>query len=103
MGKVTVRLLLVLALLAVVAAPASAKQPPNMPKPGPEHMVLKDFIGTWDANIEMAGMPASKGSSVYKAGPGEFWVTSEFKGDFGGMPFAGHGISGYDPNKKKYI
>ena len=28
---------------------------------------------------------------------------TEFKGDFGGMPFDGHGTTAYDSVKKKYV
>ena len=34
---------------------------------------------------------------------GKFWTTSEFSGDFGGMPFNGVSQFGYDPMKKKFI
>ena len=35
------------------AAAAAAQEMPPLPKPGPEHEVLKNDAGTWDAKIEM--------------------------------------------------
>jgi hypothetical protein len=74
-----------------------------MPKPGPEHGHLKTAEGTWDATIEMAGQPAVKGTSVMKVGMNGFWLVDHFTCDWNGMPFEGHGGTGYDPIKKKYV
>ncbi|MFN0018226.1 MAG: DUF1579 domain-containing protein [Pirellulaceae bacterium] len=81
---------------------SSAQEPA---KPGPEHDILKEMVGTWDAVLSMAGTPkeaASKGKSVYKMELGGLWLTSSFEGDFGGAKFEGRGIDGYDQFKKKY-
>jgi len=97
--------------LAAVAAglalsgSAAAQQPPT---PGPEHKVLAMDAGTWDATVEMfmpgAAQPmVSKGTEVNTMGCGGLCLISDFKGDFGGMPFHGHGTSTWDPNKKKYV
>jgi hypothetical protein len=80
-----------------------------MPKPTAEHKILASDEGTWDAVIKtyMGGPDAepavSKGSEVYTVLPGGLWVLSQFKGEFGGMPFEGRGQFGYDPLKKKYV
>lgn len=90
-------------------APAGAPQGmPPMPKPGPEHEVFKNDLGTWDATVEsfMApGQPptASKGVETNTMGPGGFFLITDFQSEFGGMPFHGHGTAGYDPIKKKYV
>ena len=34
---------------------------------------------------------------------GDFWIVSDFSGDFEGMAFTGHGQFGYDAGKKKYV
>ncbi len=34
---------------------------------------------------------------------GGMWLVSDFKGDFGGVEFVGHGQFGYDPTKEKYV
>jgi hypothetical protein len=91
------------------AAPA-ASQPqgmPPLPKPGPEHEILKVQEGTWDATVEMwekAGTPpmTSKGVETNTLLAG-LWLVTDFKGDVMGMPFLGHGILGFDAVKKKYV
>src|SRR5262249_28295744 len=45
----------------------------------------------------------SKGTETNTVLRGGLWLVSEFKGEFGGMPFEGRGQFGYDPLKKKYI
>ena len=96
--------------LAAVAAglalsgSAAAQQPPM---PGPEHKVLAMEAGTWDATVEMfmPGAPptVSKGTEVGTMGCGGLCLITDFKGEFGGMPFHGHGTSTWDPAKKKYV
>ena len=71
-------------------------------KPGPEHEKLKKFEGQWDATVSFAG-GESKATATYKLGLGGFWLQHTFKGEFGGAPFEGRGITGYDPHKKKYV
>jgi uncharacterized protein DUF1579 len=79
------------------------------PKPGPEHARLAKAVGNWDAEIEsMMGGPGappmkSKGSETVKAQPGGLWFIADFQGEFGGMPFHGHALSGYDTTKGKYV
>lgn len=96
--------------LAVIAlglsAPAFAQMP--MPKPGPEHEILKMDAGTWDAVIEFIpgpGAPAvmSKGVEVNRLGCGGLCLISEFKGEAMGAPFEGHGMTVWDPAAKKYV
>lgn len=98
----------VFSLAAIVASVlftsfAFAQEPA---KPGPEHDILKEMDGTWDAVMHMPGAPkdapASKGTAVYKMEVGGLWLTSHFQGDFGGAKFEGRGIDGYDQAKKKY-
>ena len=76
---------------------------PAMPTPGPQHEHLKQAAGTWDAVVEMEGMPPSKGVSVMKITKNGFWLVDDFKGDFGGMAFEGQGTTGYDPIKGKFV
>jgi hypothetical protein len=80
---------------------------PPLPKPGPEHDVLKAQTGTWDATMEawmQPGAPPMTSTGVETntllAG---MWLITDFKGDFGGTPFQGHGILGFDAVKKKYV
>jgi hypothetical protein len=95
------------------AAPKAEKPdknvpPPEMmslPKPGPELQTLKSTVGTWDATVEMTsapGAPTSKGTETVKE-VGGLWFVADFKSEMGGAPFEGHGVSGYDTVKKKYV
>jgi len=103
-----------LATVAVTFAAAAQDKPtappgmPPLPQPGPEHAVLKADEGTWEATVEMLGPPGapvpppSKGTETNTL-MGGMWLVTDFKGDMMGMPFAGHGIAGWDSVKKKYV
>lgn len=82
-----------------VAADASM----NMPKPGPEHAHLKTAEGTWDVTVETPGQTPVKGTSVMKMAMNDFWLVDRFSCDWNGAKFEGHGGTGYDPIKKKYV
>jgi hypothetical protein len=71
-------------------------------RPGAEHQRLQVFVGAWDATMDMGGQKMA-GRSTYKSICGGMWVESDFAGDLGGMPFQGHGLDGYDLQKKKYV
>jgi hypothetical protein len=93
---------------AVLVAGAGAVLAQELPKPGPEHKVLEMDAGTWDATVEMFMAPGappatSKGTETNTIGCGGLCLISDFKGDFGGMPFHGHGTSTWDPAKKKFV
>jgi uncharacterized protein DUF1579 len=90
-----------------LAAAGYAQQGPPIPKPGPEHEILKQDVGTWDATVEMAepGKPTptvSKGTETTSL-VGGFWAVSDFKSEMMGQPFEGRGTVGFDTNKKKYV
>ena len=79
-----------------------------MPKPGPEHELLKQSEGVWDTVSEFTEQPGaptmtSKGVGTVTMGGGGFWAIGDFKGDFAGEPFHGHSVDGYDQGKKKYV
>jgi hypothetical protein len=103
----------IVVLTSVVAASAAVvqtlgQQPPPMPKPGPEHALLKMDVGTWDAVVEVfpgPGAPAmtSKGVEVNTLGCGGLCLITDFKGEAMGAPFEGHGVATWDPKKKKYV
>jgi len=83
-------------------------QEPAPPKPGPEHERLTKAAGVWDATVEMSEAPGkppaiSKGTETNTVLPGGLWLVSDFKSEMMGQPFTGHGVSGYDPVKKKYV
>lgn len=92
----------------VAAQPPAAEQPP-MPKPGPEHELFKMDEGTWNATIEMMAAPGaapmtSKGVEVNTIGCNGLCMVTVFKGEaMAGVPFEGHGLTTWDPLKKKYV
>ncbi len=99
-----------LACLAVWSfAGASNAQELPIQAPLPEHKILAEDQGTWDATIKTydkgpdAEPSVSRGSEVNEVLPGGLWVLTKFEGDFGGMKFQGRGQFGYDPVKKKYV
>jgi len=96
----TARTLFALAFLALAGARADAQDFP--PKPGPEHEMLKKWVGNWDATMKMMGME-SKCSASYKMELGGLWLTSSFEGEVGGMKFSGRGLDSYDATKKKFV
>jgi hypothetical protein len=75
--------------------------------PGAEHEKLKQFEGTWDADVTIQ-MDASeqamnsKGKMINKMILGGRYLQGDFKGEFMGMPFEGMSMTGYDNNKKQY-
>jgi Protein of unknown function (DUF1579) len=88
--------------------PAGAAAAAPMPKPGPEHDVLKKDEGVWDATVEATMAPGtppavSKGVETVKSTGGGLWYVNDFKSEMMGQPFEGHGVTGYDPIKKKYV
>src|SRR5258708_7535858 len=74
----------------------------EMPKPGPEHEKLKQFVGNWDAVMEMGGQKVDA-KATYKSICGGMWLANEFEGQIAGKKFLGHGLDGYDLNKKKHV
>ena len=103
------RALLCVCLAAMVAAATTLRaQGPPLPKPGPEHDLFKQDEGTWDASVESFMAPGappmtSKGVETNVLGCSGMCLVTNFKGDFGGMPFDGRGTTVYDSAKKKYV
>jgi hypothetical protein len=95
----------------VLAVPVLAQAPagmPPVPKPGPAQELFKQDEGTWDATVESFMAPGappmtSKAVETNAVGCGGLCLVTDFKGDFGGMPFHGHGTTAYDSVKKKYV
>jgi hypothetical protein len=93
------------ALVAVIASATLQAQEP--PKPTKEHEELKSEVGAWDAEVSMWMSPDAEPmkSKAVETNEmfGDFWLMSEFEGEFGGEKFKGHSMLGYDPAKKKYV
>ena len=101
------RHLLMLASVALLPAVARAQGPP-LPKPGPEHAVLKEDVGTWEATVEVMtpgapSTPPSKGVEVNSMACGGLCLATDFKGQVMGAVFEGHGITTWDPARKLYV
>lgn len=92
------------AALAFVAL-ASGAQAQEFPKPSPEHELLKQMAGLWDAHIKCSMPKPQESKGVFTANMdlGGFFLVTEFKGQLGELPFQGRGLTGYDPFKKKYV
>jgi len=71
------------------------------PKPAPELKQLEAFVGTWDATVEMMGQ-TSKGTETCRLGLGGFFLITDHDGSFMGMPFKGHGVTGWDAASKSF-
>ncbi len=85
-----------------IAANAAMKAPSKEMEP------LFQSIGNWTTTVKMAASgdrPASESPGTDKATPicNGNWIWCDFNSNFGGMPFEGHGIDGYDGGEKKYV
>jgi hypothetical protein len=108
--------ILVMAVVALIALPGlSAAQAPEMTAeqkaemdafmkagtPGAPHKALAAMVGTYDAKVKSwheAGKPPTEETGTVTrsmALDGRVMV-EDFKGTMMGMPFAGHGMRGYD-------
>ena len=121
------RWLHVLAAAAVIAAPVVAQEhqhgsePPKMSPeqqaemeayikaatPGPEHQALAAMAGNYDLKVkgwQAAGAPPeeSTGTAVRSSALGGRVMVEEVHGTMMGMPFEGHGMTGFDNVTAKY-
>jgi hypothetical protein len=76
--------------------------------PGEGHAALKPIAGSWTATVKMwmqPGAPPQESSATSEAKwiMGGRYLQEDVKGTFGGMPFEGRGLTGYDNFKKKYV
>lgn len=102
-------LLTVVTIVLVAAAAVVAQEPPEMPKPGPEHAALGSWVGSWAGDGELKpgmfgeGGPMSWSEECSWFGNGRYHIVckSEGTGPMGQMK--GLGIIGYDPNKQVYV
>ena len=91
------------------SAPASAPAAMpmmEMPKPGPEHAMLKKWVGSWDTKVEDYMSEPGKtvaGSGIWTCGAKlGFWVICDDTGFSKMGLFLGHEVLGYDMNAKHY-
>jgi hypothetical protein len=84
-------------------APAAGDAAMPMPKPGPEHELLKKGAGTWDAVIKM-GDQESKGTEGAQMQMNGLWLVYQFRCEnMMGSPFQGAGATTWSPDEKKYV
>ena len=99
-----------LVLSVIIAFALNNQAYSQMATPTEEHKVLKKEEGEWKATMTMHYGPAGpmpqpmtvSGSEINQM-VGEFWISSSFEVDMGGMPFKGHGTFGYDVTSQKYV
>ncbi len=102
------RAVLAAAATALLAVGLYAAAPDN-PKPATEHGRMTRAEGTWDAGVEISVGPPGTPPQLSKAVEtnrlccGGLWLVTEFKSIPGSAPFEGHGITGFEPAKKKYV
>ena len=68
--------------------------------------LLASEEGTWDADVTMTlpGMdPAKSKATETNRLIGGKWLISDFQGEFGGQKFQGHGQTGFDAKKGKFV
>ncbi len=80
-----------------------------MPRPGPEHEVLKKLSGRWQGSETMMPSPWSPeqqerhGRIEARVLEG-FFVVSDYEQRMGDqVTFRGHGVYSYDPPKQEYV
>jgi hypothetical protein len=93
------RMVAVVVVAAALVVPARGQE---MPKPGPEHKVLKALEGTWDTTMK-AGGKETKGKITYKMELGGMWLVGALEGELFGAKFTGKSLESYNAAKKKYV
>ncbi len=79
---------------------------PALPKPGPHHAHLARLVGKWRLTTKYFPAPGAPpmtgtGTETVRRSPDGLWFVMDFSMDDGS--FSGHGVSGYDAFKKKYV
>ena len=104
----TVHCLMTAALLwslsATLPATLSAQETAAVPE---EMAILKHEVGQWDAEIKF-WMPGTDGVTESTGVEtcsmiGEHWLNSQFDYEAFGQKFGGHGVFGFDSEKKHYV
>ena len=81
----------------------------QMPRPGPEHEVLKRFTGDWTGEETMFPAPwhpeqrTTRGRTVCKMLDGFFAVSDYVQHSGKEVSFQGHGVYSWDPAAREYV
>lgn len=96
------RFVLVLCSLCLVSIVTAISAQMPMPEPTEHHGHFKDMEGEWDATMKMMEMevPGVEKNEVVCGG---LWLKTEYESELMGQPFEGLGLTGYDPEKGKYV
>jgi hypothetical protein len=74
--------------------------------PGPEHKILAERVGKWTFKMKMTGPDGQpmeeSGTSEMKMSLNGLFLEDTTHADMMGMPFEGHGFTGFDKIKNKY-
>jgi hypothetical protein len=110
------RNLFVLFVVLMTLIPCFAQEPSaaqmemmeKLSQPGEYHELLKNFVGTWTADVKMWMDPkappvVTKGQATFKLIFDGRFLYGDFLGEFMGMPFKGINIMGYDNAKKEFF
>lgn len=90
-----------LALTLLATAGALTAQLPDV-KPGPEHDMLKECEGSWDATVR-CHLGESKGTQNAKVDLNGLWLLEHFQCTLADKKFEGRSATTFDTAKKKYI
>lgn len=107
MTRTTVALLtLTLTAGAFAAVRPVLFQEPQMPDVTEQHKLVQAGVGEWEGTLtmfmpDMEPTPMTAKESVTAVG--DYWTTSRFEADMGGMPFFGASTLGYDSDKKQFV
>ena len=76
--------------------------------PSEGHKLFDKYVGKWDATVKSWMDPAappteSKGMCEFSKMLGGRFLQQDFKGQMMGMPFEGHGMTGFDNFRKEYV
>ena len=94
-------------ILSNANAQDSTEQMQSAP-PAPELAILKHEEGKWDAAIKfwLPGGPTepmeSTGSEINTM-VGEYWLSTQLDYEVMGQKYGGHGVFGFDSEKKRYV
>lgn len=120
MKKIAAVLLILGTPVSLVFAQDEKKEPPSLDPAemqklfdeyaglAPEHGAFKTLVGKWKTASKVfyenpTNPPVSEGTAEFELLLDGRFVQQKLKTNFGGKPFEGLGITGFDKAKKKYV